>query len=231
MNAKNGVKPGGDDEAGTTQTLAESVAEDLRRAIAAGRHLPGERLVELSIAASMAVSQNTVRDALRILEQAGWVVKHARHGVYVRTFTSEEADEVYGLLSALSQVTLDAAMSNLNRSGVVRLRHLLEDARSAAHTREPEAATEALYVFYETLSQAANRPLTTEFASRLINYARLIEVVRQAQAPRSVEQLEADIATHEHLLDLIAARDPSAHAVLRGLIEGYRGTLFPVLKD
>ncbi len=225
------MKTGSEDQGGAAQTLAESVATDVRRAIAAGRHLPGERLVELSIASSMAVSQNTVRDALRILEQEGWVVKRARRGVYVRAFTPDEADEVYVLLSALSQVTLDAAMTNLTRSGVVRLRHLLEGARQAAHTLEPEAATEALFRFHETLSQAANRLLATEFTTRLINYARLIDVVRQAQAPISLEQLEARIAAHERLLDLIAARDPSAHAVLRDLLDGYRGAPIPALKD
>ena len=218
-------------EQGATQTLAASVAEDVRRAIAGGRHLPGERLVELSLAASMSVSQNTIRDALRILEHAGWVVKHPRHGVYVRSFTADEAEEVYVLLSALGQVTLDAAMSNLNRSGVVRLRHQLEHARTAAHTREPEAAAEALFVFHELLTEAANRPLTSEITSRLMNYARLIDVLRQARAPRSVEQLDAEISAHERLLDLIAARDSSAHAVLRGLIDTNRAALLVVLRE
>ena len=59
----------------TRSTLAESVAGALRHAIFQGAYLGGERLVELTIAQEMNVSQNTVRDALRLLEKDGLVVK------------------------------------------------------------------------------------------------------------------------------------------------------------
>jgi DNA-binding GntR family transcriptional regulator len=72
-------------EAGATR--AETVAEQIRQAIRAGAYVSGQRLVELSLAAKLNVSQNTVRDALRLLETAGWVVKRARHGLYVRSLT------------------------------------------------------------------------------------------------------------------------------------------------
>jgi DNA-binding GntR family transcriptional regulator len=52
----------------TRSTLAESVADVLRHAIFQGAYLSGERLVELTIAQEMNVSQNTAREALRLLE-------------------------------------------------------------------------------------------------------------------------------------------------------------------
>ena len=63
----------------TKATRAETVAAALREAILKGDYLSGERLIELSLAKTFDVSQNTVRDAMRLLEQDGWVVKHARH--------------------------------------------------------------------------------------------------------------------------------------------------------
>jgi DNA-binding GntR family transcriptional regulator len=62
----------------TSVTRAETVATTLRESILKGEYVSGERLVELSLAKRLKVSQNTIRDALRMLEQDGWVVKHAR---------------------------------------------------------------------------------------------------------------------------------------------------------
>ena len=101
-----------------TSTLSQIVADVLRQSLQDGVYKCGERMVELTIADELNVSQNTVRDALRILEQQGWVHKRPRHGVYVRQFSISQAEELYALRSALEQLALKWALSTDDEAGI-----------------------------------------------------------------------------------------------------------------
>ncbi len=96
-------------------TLAESVAAAIRAGILDGKYLSGERLIELNLAKTMGVSQITVRDALRILEQEGWVTKNPRRGVYVRSFTSDAAEEVYALIRTFEGLAMEWVFDKYTR--------------------------------------------------------------------------------------------------------------------
>lgn len=208
-------------------TLAETVAAALRDAILHGRYLGGERLVEIALARELNVSQNTVRDALRLLEQDGWVVKQARRGVYVRSFAREEAAEVYMLLVAVEVVALEWAMDTLTKARVHDLNRHIQTAKQAASVAE---AIEALFAFHETMGLNSGKALTAEILSRLYNYARLLEATRQAHTPRSQDELERQIQAHTDLLRLMEAGDrDGAQMALLSLLSAYREMVLPVL--
>lgn len=206
----------------TTATLAQSVAETLRGAILNGEHLSGERLVELTLARSLGVSQNTVRDALRILEHEGWVIKLARRGVYVRSFTVEDALEIYTLLASVETLALVWAMSQMTKAIRAELGNILERARKAAHLSQRREAIETVFQFHLRIAELAEKPLTKQLMEQLYNQARILEAVRQARAPHNPTELHAQITGHEHLLELIDADDmPGAQRQLRELIAAY----------
>lgn len=206
----------------TTATLAQSVAETIREAILNGEHLSGERLVELTLARSLGVSQNTVRDALRILEQEGWVIKLARRGVYVRSFTIEDALEIYTLLASVETLALVWATSQMTKAIRAELGTILDRARKAAHLSQRREAIETLFQFHLRIAQLAEKPLTKQLMEQLYNQARILEAVRQARAPHNPHELHAQINGHEHLLELIDADDmPGAQRALRELIAAY----------
>jgi DNA-binding GntR family transcriptional regulator len=194
-------------------TLAEVTAYSIRGAILRGDYLSGERLVELSLAEAMKVSQNTVRDALRILELDGWVVKRPRHGVYVRQFTTEEASEVFALLAAVEPLALGwmmermTAQSALARQQVADLRRLLEAARKDAYAERVSAAVERLFSFHEQIATLASKSATHQLLEQLYNQVRLLEALRQVRSPSRVQELERRIAAHEALLRQIEIGD------------------------
>ena len=211
-------------------TLAESVAAALRDLLVGGHLVCGDRLVEIALAREMAVSQNTVRDALRQLEQEGWVVKQPRRGVTVREFTRDEAAEVYALLLAVEAVALDWALERMTRTRLMELGKLLTKARRAAQDGDGDGAIHALFGFHERLILHTGKALTTELAQRLYNYARLLEALRQARNPRDAELLAGQMEAHERLYRLIEAGDRAgAQAALVALIAAYREMVFPVL--
>lgn len=77
-------------------SLPDQVYQYLRSAIICAELLPGEKLVELEIAARMGTSQGPVREALQRLERDGLVERRARSATFV---TSVSIDEMYELFS------------------------------------------------------------------------------------------------------------------------------------
>ena len=66
----------------TYQPLREVVCEALRDAIRRGILEPGERLMEVQVADELGISRTPVREAIRKLEQEGYVIMMPRRGTY-----------------------------------------------------------------------------------------------------------------------------------------------------
>lgn len=211
-------------------TLAESVATALRAGILDGKYLSGERLIELNIAKTMNVSQITVRDALRILEQEGWVVKNPRRGVYVRSFTPEAAEEVYALIRAFEVLAVEWLIDKYTRQIGADLHAMLDTARKHAHKDERREAIDALFTFHGHLAHVIDKPLTHRILELLRNQARLLEAIRQARAPLNPLVMNDLLDLHAQLL--VAIEEGSiegASNVLGLLFERYRQLTVSVL--
>jgi DNA-binding GntR family transcriptional regulator len=82
-------------------SLSDQVYAHLRLAIICAELAPGEKLVEMDIAAQMGTSQGPVREALQRLEHDGLVERRARSATFV---TSIPIDEMYELFSIRSSI-------------------------------------------------------------------------------------------------------------------------------
>jgi DNA-binding GntR family transcriptional regulator len=216
----------------STATRAETVADKVRAAIKRGLYMGGERLIEQNLATQMNVSQNTIRDALRILEGEGWVFKTARYGVHVRSFTALEAEELYTLWAAVESLALRWAIQSLSKSGLGQLRRLVQDARKQALLGDTEAATEILFALHKAIGELSGRPQTVELLATLHNRAYLLEIVRRNRAPRSLHAYQAQIIFYEKLLSLMEAGDTdAAHELLAYLIHSDGEALKALLSE
>lgn len=83
----------------------QRVLAELRKMIASGELVAGERIVEIPTAERLQVSRMPVRMALRALEQEGLLIKSGGRGYTVRAVTAEDiagAVEVRGVLEGLA---------------------------------------------------------------------------------------------------------------------------------
>jgi DNA-binding GntR family transcriptional regulator len=193
-------------------TLAETVASALAEAIQNGDYYSGERLRELFLADLMNVSQNTIRDALRILEQQGWVVKRSRHGVYVRAFTRAEAEEIYALWGTLEALALRWTMQPANKAHLDNLRQYIKKARRHFLANQSEQAQGSLTDFHRALRRAANKPQTADLLERLHNQAQILARLRDMRAPLTFQQQEAQIAAYETIVGMLELGDVGSAA-------------------
>ena len=84
------------------QPLREVVCETLRDAIRKGILEPGERLMEVQLADELGISRTPVREAIRKLEQEGYVIMMPRRGTYVSDVSVSDIKEIFEIRSALS---------------------------------------------------------------------------------------------------------------------------------
>jgi DNA-binding GntR family transcriptional regulator len=188
-------------------TLAQIVADGLRQSLRDGVYVCGERLVELTIAHDMNVSQNTVRDALRILEQEGWVVKRARYGVIVRDFTPVEAEELYALWSTMEQLALGWAMEHITSDTAAQLRRELDGAYDHAQSQNVRALQEALFNFHASIATIADKSQTAAILRHIRNQVRLLENVREAHDPRTRSACMTLVEQYNTLMEQIVDRN------------------------
>ncbi|PJF20802.1 MAG: hypothetical protein CUN56_14335, partial [Phototrophicales bacterium] len=160
-------------------TLAQILSDTLRQDLRDGVYLCGERLAESVLARQYNVSQNTARDALKLLEAEGWVIKHARRGVYVRQFSNAEAEELYTLRATLENLVLNWAMQAMNEQNQAQLAQIIAQARIQANSENDNGVWDAINTFHETLLRIADHPMTLGILQPILNQCRLLMNLRQ----------------------------------------------------
>lgn len=213
-------------------TLAENVAAAVRQSIENGDYGCGDRLVELSLAHEMNVSQNTVRDALRLLEQEGLLVKNPRRGTYVRSFSRDEALELFTLRASIESLAMRWAAERIQSEDLDRLVELLADARVSAQEGSSREATTILARFHEVIWDVANRPQTSELLRTLRNRTILLENTRYRRRPRTTQEQLSRIDAHEMLIKALhtGSSDTAQHVMTEHVMDEYE-SLLPVITD
>ena len=89
--------------------IPEELAKLLQDEIIHGRLAPSARLTEEEVAKRYGVSRSPVREALRLLERDGLVLKAPRRGIWVAPLSVEDLNEVYSCRIALEAVAAEQA--------------------------------------------------------------------------------------------------------------------------
>ncbi len=92
--------------------LKAEVVEYVFEAIFHGEYKPGERIKELVLAKKLGVSQNTVREALRELENKGFVTSIPFKGTFVREFDSNGLEDYFRARTAIETVAVRWSFEN-----------------------------------------------------------------------------------------------------------------------
>jgi DNA-binding GntR family transcriptional regulator len=118
-------------------SLPETVGAMLRDAILANRLRPGQRLVEQKLATAFAISQPTVREALRELENQGFVRKLQNRGTYVTELSAEEYRQGHDVRMTLESLAMERAALNVTPEALRDLEQLLGRLATAAREADP----------------------------------------------------------------------------------------------
>lgn len=78
-------------------SVADQVAGILRQRVLDGELRPGSALPEIPLSASLGVSRNTMREAVRILSLEGLLKRNIHRGVTVAQLSMKDVQEIYDL--------------------------------------------------------------------------------------------------------------------------------------
>jgi DNA-binding GntR family transcriptional regulator len=185
-------------------STAEAAAELLRDQITRGRIRPGAQLREEQVAAALAISRNTVREAFRLLSHER-LVDHALHrGVFVREVSVDDIRAMYVTRRLVTPLAVDACLAD--PAAVDRLAAVVDRGAAAAARGDWEGVGTADIDFHRTLMGACASPHLTTM------YARLLAELRLAFLRMDQTQLlhEPFLARNGHLVDLLRAGDRAA---------------------
>ena len=86
-----------------SSSLTSVVQQEIERRIVQGELVPGDKLNEAALADALGVSRGPVREAFRMLEEAGLVRQEKNRGVFVRHIPLDEAEEIFDLRAMMDE--------------------------------------------------------------------------------------------------------------------------------
>ena len=182
----------------TTGAQAEKALRDL---ILDGALEPGTRLREVQLAASLGVSRNTLREALRGLAEQGLITHHPHRGVVVTDLTAEDIADLY----ALRRIVELPALGKLDAAGVEELRAATDAFASALEAGNAVEALESDFRFHRILVAAHGSPRLSAAHERAQGELRLalLQLDREYEPPDVAEHRDVVVALERE--DVLAA--------------------------
>jgi DNA-binding GntR family transcriptional regulator len=192
------------------------VCNRLRGMIRSGELGMGQRLKQLHVARRLNASQTPVREAIRTLEQEGWLVSEFGRGTRVRELTPQAIDELFEMRELLEGFMARKAALLLTQDQIASLRELASAADAAEQQtdeRVGEAASRHDLAFHLGLAATVENNMVLEFYQRLCNQGLLLVALSVKHFPLVVP------TPHGDLVDAIESHQPDwAEAVARRLL-------------
>jgi DNA-binding GntR family transcriptional regulator len=183
--------------------------------IRSGEIRMGQRLKQLHVAHRLNASQTPVREAIRTLEQEGWLVSEFGRGTRVRELTPSAIDELYETRELLEGFMARKAASMLTEEQIASLRELarVADAEEQQDERLAKVSAKHDLAFHLALAGMVDNSMVLEVYQRLCNLGLLLVALSAEYLPRAVA------TPHGDLVDAIESRQPDwAEAVARRLL-------------
>ena len=184
-------------------SLQERTYAALRRAIVGGQFEPGQRLFEHALADMLGVSRNPVREAIRRLQQDGFVEVRPRAGIFVAAFSLDEVEDLYRIRAALEGTVAALAAERMTDKELTELEVVLGRMESATAARRRAATVHEADSFHQLVHQRARSPRLTSLLSQLYG-----QIAHYRGVTLGIPGRAAD-ASHGHheLLDALRRRD------------------------
>lgn len=188
-------------------SLTSAVHAEVERLILAGELAPGAKLTEALLAERLGVSRGPVREAFRILEEAGLVRQEKNRGVFVRSIPLDEAVEIYDLRAMLEESAGRQLAHAITPEQLRMLRTMVEQMERVVREGHDTSASD----HYHRLNLAFHEALVDFVGNRKLSalYRRLVKelsLLRRANLADG-QQIPVSASEHRAILKAIAAGD------------------------
>ena len=190
-------------------TLRQQIVQEIRQAILNRSLLPGERLVERTLAERLGTSLTATREALIQLETEGLITKKPNATTHVTKLTPNEVEQIYAVRRVLERYAFEEAARVADANSIKRLRELHQKALEVARANDDTAYISADLKWHEAVWESTGNACLVESLRRVV----VPLFGFSAIAAHHGFNLKHDAQTHAPLLGAIAARDPGAAGI------------------
>ncbi len=187
-----------------TNSLTMAVQQEVERAILAGEYVPGSKLNEAALALKLGVSRGPVREAFRMLDEAGLVRTEKNRGVFVRDIPIDEAIEIFELRATMEELVGRRLAANMTAQQQQETEAIVIAMEDAVKARDSHAYHLLNLQFHDRLVElAGNRKLATIYRKLVkeISLFRRLNLAGQNVLPESAH-------AHWAILEAIKSGDP-----------------------
>lgn len=183
--------------------LRDVVFNTLREAILRGELVPGERLMELQLAAKLGVSRTPIREAIRMLEQEGLAITIPRKGAIVAGMTEKDMQDVLEIREALEELSVQVACDKITAEEIGKLQKNMKNFENSLGSGDLKKMAQADVEFHDVIYQATHNPKLVNMLNNLREqmYRYRVEYLKN---PRNHEQL---LREHEAIYKGIVEKD------------------------
>lgn len=147
-----------------SSTLATLVQKEIERAILVGEHPPGAKLLEAVLAKKMGVSRGPVREAFRMLDEAGLLRSEKNRGVFVRDIPMDEALEIFDFRAAMDDWVGQRLAANICAEQLREIKAMVTEMEQAVKTQDAHRYHVLNLKFHDRMVEmSGNRKLTDTY--------------------------------------------------------------------
>jgi phosphonate utilization transcriptional regulator len=187
-------------------SLTSVVQQEIERAILQGEYAPGSKLIETALAQGMGVSRGPVREAFRMLEEAGLVRVEKNRGVFVRDIPIDEAVEIFDLRAAMDELVGRKLAASITPAQLKEIKGLGDAMEKAVKAQDARRYHLLNLKFHDRLVEMAGNGKLTTIYRKLIKELSLFRRLNLADS----WLLPITASEHRQIIKAIASGDPEA---------------------
>ena len=199
--------------------VKHTVADFLRKEIASGGLRPGARIVEGTWARKFGVAQGSIREAINLLAQDGFVTKAAGRSARVVNLSEENVLQIFELRASLEG--LAARLIALRGGEISSVQEALKMMRQALKNERPDDMLDADLNFHLELCRLSGNSYLMDHARKILLPLFAFARIRVISTGQGTSVWEKDLESHQRIVDLIqegqadVAEQYVRHAVFR----------------
>jgi DNA-binding GntR family transcriptional regulator len=181
--------------------LKYTVAERLRAEMVKGALKPGEKIVERRWANAFGVSQASVREAINLLANDGFVTKALGRSARVVNLSAEDVGQIYEMRGALEG--LAARLAAEKGDDTVDVQKALSTMERSAQKDDVAALLDANLAFHLGLCRLSGNSYLIDYACRLLTPFFAFVRIRAIASGQSASLWAKDFPAFRRILELI----------------------------
>lgn len=189
------------------ESITDLASRHVQEWIITGEFQPGQQIKEEEISQRLGISRPPVREALKMLEAAGLVIRKPRRGVFVPEMTDKDMWEVYTLKATLYEMATALAVDAITEKGIRKLESFLAKMEACVKKTPLDVLRyQSLHKdFHNSIMCIAGNERLRVFAKNLHN-----QVSRFSYTSlQRTDHLHSSIRYHRDIVNAIKGKDKS----------------------